>query len=619
MLLSHIYLEYLNNPKPILISNLSQEFGNCNSIIKSLIKNEYLKIIDIPVNRNESESNQNNLSNLDEININLNEEQLIAKNKIIKTINDRIFKTFLIYGVTGSGKTLVYIQAIKHCIEIGKTALLLVPEISLTPQLIDRFNNFFKDNIAVLHSRQSEGERYDAWRSILDEKVKIVIGARSAIFAPLNNLGLIIIDEEHETSYKQESPAPRYNARDAAIIRGKIENVVVVLGSATPSFESMFNAKNSKYELIEILNRADDALMPEIKLIDTLQKRKNDEMLGALSIDLLQHIKEKISKKEGVILFQNRRGFAFMMQCRECGDIPKCRNCSVTLTYHKAINKMKCHYCGFTTDVYKSCNECGSDSIIEIGYGTQRIEETLEEFFTNSDIKPVIQRMDLDTTKRKGSYRKYLQAFSNGEIDILIGTQMVAKGLDFARVTLVGVINADLQLFLPDFRASERTFQLLTQVAGRAGRHSSFPGKVLIQTAHPTNKAIEAAIERDYYDFYESEIVHRKNAEYPPFIRFILIEFSGNDDDKVMNAAKHFTNLVQKDNKYFIKLGPSQPTIFKINTQFRRILIIKNYKLTDPNGTQLRKLLKSTIEEYNLKHSNPTVKVTIDIDTFSSI
>ena len=530
-----------------------------------------------------------------------------------------MFKPFLLHGVTGSGKTLVYIHLIKDILKLGKTSLLLVPEINLTPQLIDRFKQAFSEDFAVLHSRMSDGERFDSWRSIRDGKVRIVLGARSAIFAPLKDIGLIVVDEEHEPSYKQTSPAPRYNARDLAVIRAKMENAVVLLGSATPSIESMFNAQSGKYELLQITDRADGAKLPVINVINTLEARKHGQLIGSVSKILLDEISERIIKKEGVILFQNRRGFSSYIECMECGFIPVCQNCDVSLTFHKVRNQLRCHYCGFFQSAESSCTTCGFPEMKEIGFGTQRIEDELESYFKGCNIPVKIERMDTDTTRKKGSHRSILSRFARGETDILIGTQMVAKGLDFARVTLVGVINADLQLFLPDFRASERTFQLLTQVAGRAGRSSELVGKVLIQTTHPDNMAIYATRIASYSKFYEEELTHRRNAVYPPFARFIIIEFSGKDDILVKDHIYKFLYLLPFKAKFWNVLGPVLPSISKMKNEFRRTLIIKSIKDLDKNGSLMRRSIKRAIEDYKRNYANTSVKMTVDIDSYSGI
>jgi len=477
----------------------------------------------------------------------------------------------------------------------------------------------------VMHSHKSAGERFDAWQMARRGKIRIVIGARSAIFAPLPNLGVIIVDEEHEPSYKQDDPAPRYNARDCAIVRGTVENAVVVLGSATPSLETMFNALSGKYHLLEITGRADGAKMPTIQVVDVLLRRKQGKMQGVFSEDLLKAIVERVQRREGVILFQNRRGFASRFECLDCGHIPMCPNCSVPLTYHKFRDQLRCHYCGHSHAAEKACTNCGSVSIKEIGSGTQRIEEDLQEelgkaletYLRQHDGEKraiEIQRMDLDTTSKKGSHTQMLTRFAKGEIDILLGTQMVAKGLDFARVTLVGVINADMQMYLPDFRASERTFQLLTQVAGRAGRSSDFHGEVIIQTAHPKHQTIVAATLGSYELFYNDELQYRREAHYPPFSRFVMIEFSGKDEPVVNMQAQHFAYFIPHEHKAFTRLGPAPPSIARLRGQYRRIVVLKNHREHDPSGKIMRSAILHAYQLYNQKYPSSAVRITIDVD-----
>ncbi len=616
--LSHIYLYHRrNHGEPIAIADIVQELKISEQAIVQLAAKGYLRISTREVIRSEVIGNSR-LAERDESTLALSAEQEHAARKISESITSNKHKTFLLHGVTGSGKTLVYFHAIKQAMSVGKNTLLLLPEISLTPQLTDRFRAAFGDNIAVLHSRISAGERFDQWRQIAAGKIKIVIGARSAIFAPIERLGLIIVDEEHEPSYKQESPAPRYNARDCAIVRGGMESAVVVLGSATPSMESIYNASTGKYHLLKISSRADDAKMPEIRIINMQEERKRKFILKSFSQDLLDAIALRISKKEGVILFHNRRGFSSLLECDDCGAISKCTNCSVTLTYHKTARQLRCHYCGFARIAPNACEVCGGMTMREIGAGTQRIEEELAQLLEMRGLKAQIARLDADTTAKRGSHRAILHDFASGKTDILVGTQMVAKGLDFNRVTLVGVMNADLQLFMPDFRASERTFQLLTQVAGRAGRSGDYRGEVLIQTSHPDHQAILAAVSGRYDHFYGDELQLRKEAYYPPFTRFVTVEFSGSSEEKVHEQALKFAYYLPKNQSLLI-LGPTVPTIWRLRSQYRRFLIIKNIKHADPAGEQLRHALRSTYGNYQQNAAVSTVRVNIDIDSFGGL
>lgn len=618
LLLSYLFLQHKYSAEPTLLSDALRETQTSAATADALTKKELIEISEIEIDRGKNVIESESLAQNDETEMQPTNEQTVAIEKISESIDKSEFETYLLHGITGSGKTLVYLNLISKVIDIGKTALVLVPEISLTPQLIDRFNALFPDLIAVLHSKMSDGQRYDSWRNILKGKAKIVIGARSAIFAPIQNLGLIIVDEEHDSSYKQTSPAPRYNARDCAIVRANREGCPIILGSATPSLESYYNAKSGKYKLLEIKNRADDAQMPKIRIIDTIDARKKGQFKGSFTKDLLEAIAQRVERQEGVILFQNRRGFSAYLECHDCGYIPMCENCSVSLTYHKHSDKLRCHYCGFTTNPPKTCPSCGYFELSEIGFGTQRIEDELSERLSEMNVKAVIERMDLDTTSRKGSHRRILTSFANGSTDILVGTQMVAKGLDFARVTLVGVVNADLSLYIPDFRSSERTFQILTQVSGRAGRSKEKTGEVIIQTSHPTNFSITASKSNSLDYFYNSEIRNRDLALYPPFTRFVMIEFSGKDEHSVLTNALRFRELLHESNGIVI-MGPVAPSIARLRGNFRRIIIIKDLKKVDPSGSMLRQKLKTALDEYKQKFAASSVRLILDIDSYSGV
>ncbi len=539
----------------------------------------------------------------------LNDRQLSAIDSISSPIQANIFQTFLLHGVTGSGKTQVYIEVIKKTLEQKRAVITLVPEISLTPQLIDRYRAYFGNEVAVLHSKMSIGERYDTWRDVQSGKCNVIIGARSALFAPVKNLGLIVVDEEHEASFKQNDTAPRYNARDCAIVRASMQKAVVVLGSATPSLESYHNVTTGKYTLLELPDRVDNALMPDILVVDTREARKKKTIHNNISFTLRDHIQLRLQRKEGIILLQNRRGFAPIQQCLDCGASPQCPHCSVTLTYHKVRNQLRCHYCGHTIPAVTACMTCGSTNVKLFGAGTQRVEEDIAVLFPQAKIV----RMDLDTTARKGSHKEILDAFGSGEADILLGTQMVAKGLDFPRVTLVGVINADTQLHLPDFRASERTFQLLTQVSGRAGRTAAQKGEVIIQTSNPLDDAIKATVDHNYKGFYEHELQKRKEIFYPPFSRIILIELKGKDDKLVQQHAHLLRQLIAPAD-FFEVLGPQQAPIPKLRDEYRWRIIIKNDKDKDIGGARLRVVLQHAMDEYTAKHTTRAVKVILDVD-----
>jgi primosomal protein N' (replication factor Y) (superfamily II helicase) len=454
---------------------------------------------------------------------------------------------FLLHGVTGSGKTEVYLQAIAHALESGKGAIVLVPEISLTPQTVERFKARFSSGplqtlVAVLHSHLSTGERHDEWHKIRQGRARIVIGARSAIFAPVEPLGLIIVDEEHEHTYKQEE-APRYHARDVAVMRGQMENAVVVLGSATPSLESYANCKKGKFTLLEMPERVDDQKMPYVRVVDMRQAQHGDKGIPIFSPQLKEAITQRLERGEQTILFLNRRGYSSSFQCPKCGFVAECPNCSISLTYHRTDQKLACHVCGHTEQVPLICptKTCRNPEIRYAGVGTQKVEDTLGKLFP----KARVRRMDADTMKRKDDYRATLGDFRAGKIDILVGTQMIAKGLHFPNVTLVGIIYADMALHQPDFRAGERTFQLLTQVAGRAGR-GDVEGEVFVQAFTPFHPAIQFARRHDFQGFYEQEIEFREQLKYPPFSRVALLTLKGRNEDKVKFSADHLRRELEK-------------------------------------------------------------------------
>ena len=481
----------------------------------------------------------------------LNAAQAKALSEVTEAMDaENSSRTFLLHGVTGSGKTEIYLQAIAHALEQGKGAIVLVPEISLTPQTVERFKARFSSGklqtlVAVLHSHLSAGERHDEWHKIRQGRARIVIGARSAIFAPVEPLGLIIVDEEHETSYKQEE-APRYHARDVAIMRGQMENAVVVLGSATPSLESYHNAKRGKYSLLELPERVDDQKMPRVRVVDMRQAAAKEKGAPIFSPQLKEAIHQRLDRGEQTILFLNRRGYSTSLQCEKCGYVANCPNCSISLTYHRIEQKLACHICGFVDKVPQFCpnEKCKNPAIRFSGTGTQRVEEALAKIFPHARIR----RMDSDTMRRKDDYRKTLGDFRAGKIDILVGTQMIAKGLHFPNVTLVGIIHADSALHQPDFRAGERTFQLLTQVAGRAGR-GDVEGEVFVQAFAPFHPAIQHARRHDYTGFYEQEIEFREQLKYPPSSRVALLTLKGRNEDKVKFSAEHLKRELENIHK----------------------------------------------------------------------
>lgn len=513
----------------------------------------------------------------------LNAEQTSVFTQVTQALDLRQGKTFLLHGVTGSGKTEIYLQAIAHTLRQGKGAIVLVPEIALTPQTVERFKARFSSGplqtlVAVLHSHLSAGERHDEWHKIRQGRARIVIGARSAIFAPVEPLGLIIVDEEHEHSYKQEE-APRYHARDVAVVRGQMENAVVVLGSATPSLESFYNVQKKKYHLLEMPTRVDDKKMPIVRVIDMRHvARKEKQGPPVFSPELKEAMTKRLERKEQTLLFLNRRGFATSLQCNLCGYVAQCPNCSVSLTYHRAAEKLMCHICAHETKAPKVCPEpkCKNPGIRYSGLGTERVESTLTKIFPHARIR----RMDSDTLKRKEDYRNILGDFRTGKIDILVGTQMIAKGLHFPNVTLVGIVFADLSLHVPDFRAAERTFQLLTQVAGRAGR-GDVEGEVFVQSFTPFHPSIQYARRHDFAGFYEQEIEFRQQLEYPPLSRIALITLKGVNEDKVKLSIEHVKREIEK--LAFPKLiiaGPAPAPLARAETKFRYQIMLRTHQMS---------------------------------------
>ena len=544
----------------------------------------------------------------------LSSQQEKVINEVSKEIVNDHFKTFLLHGVTGSGKTQIYIELTKKVLERKKTALILVPEISLTPQITSRFFNVFGDDVTVLHSRMSPGERYDSWYRIFKGKSNVVIGARSALFAPLKNLGLIVVDEEHDASYKQADMIPKYNARDAAIMIGNTVNCPVLLGSATPSIESMYNAKSGKYQLLELPERIDNAKLPVITLVDVNRERKKQRMENIFSKTLLDKIEERLKRNEGVIILQNRRGFSTQIYCTDCGEVELCDNCSVPMVYHINKNNIQCHYCGLVKDVPKACTHCGSIQLKYFGAGTERVEDELEFYFP----KVKMSRIDSDSITKKSALSRLLLSFGFGEIDILVGTQMVSKGLDFSRVTLVGVISAETTLWLPDFRADERTFQLLTQVSGRAGRSKS-PGEVIIQTQNEKHFALQMVLNNNYNGFYEREIGDRERMGFPPFTRIALIETKDQSNERAKGALTGYYNEFKKYNKLLTISPPSPAIIARLKGQYRYQILIKSQRKTDPGGKILRKAILDSFVEFNRKSRYKDVRLIYDVDPQSLI
>ncbi|MEL7832726.1 replication restart helicase PriA [Fodinibius sp. N2] len=538
----------------------------------------------------------------------LNKEQQGAFSQISASLDENTFSSFLLYGITGSGKTEVYIHALKKALEQGKGGLVLVPEIGLTPQIVKRFHLIFGDDIAVLHSRLTNRERYDAWRALQKGEKRIAIGARSAVFAPVQNLGLIVVDEEHDMSYKQEDPAPRYNGRDVAVMRGRITNSTVVMGSATPSMSSLYGAKKDKSTYLELTKRPFEAKLPQVNVLDLKQYRS--AMKGPIAIPLYEAIKTAKENGEQAILLYNRRGFSSYLQCSTCGEIPECPNCSVSLTYHKSKKQLRCHYCGYSEREPRRCKECGNNTVAPRGSGTQKLEQEITELYPEAETL----RMDFDTTSGKDAHSQILKAFGRKEADILVGTQIVGKGLDFPDVTVVGVIDADTELAFPSFRSGERMYQLLSQVAGRSGRADK-EGKVFFQTWQPDHPAIQKAKEHDYKSFARQELAYRKMLQYPPYSRIIRFIFKGKKENNVQRVATIFTEcLADVLGSMEAVLGPSPAAIAKMQNFYRWETFIK----IDPsNGAAaIERMLDKTFDLFDEQKPKgaSSVRINVNVD-----
>ncbi|MCI5703403.1 MAG: primosomal protein N' [Erysipelotrichaceae bacterium] len=582
-------------PKQLEIVELIKKQGRVlkssikSSVVSTLIKKNVLKEVSEEVYR------LNNEKKVVDQKINLTSEQELVFNKIKESVNQ--FQPFLLFGVTGSGKTLVYIKIIEYVLHFNKEVIVLVPEISLTPQIVSRFKKKFGNLIAILHSGLSAGEKYDEWRKIERGEVKIVIGARSAIFAPFKNLGLIVIDEEHSDSYKQENN-PKYSTIDIALWRAKYHNCCVVLGSATPSIESYVRAKNNIYTLLEMKNRYNNNF-PDIHLINMRDSIKNGYKI--ISKELFDAINLRLERHEQTIILLNRRGYATNITCHDCGYVVKCKYCDIPLTYHKSSNTLRCHYCGYALPLVKTCPVCKSKNIDYFGLGTQRLEEELNRMF-----KARIVRMDVDTTSKKGAHEKIIKDFLEQKYDILLGTQMIAKGLDFPNVTLVGVINGDATLNMPDFRSGERTFQLLNQIAGRSGRATK-KGEVFIQAFNTDHYSIVLATKNDYETFAKEELLIRKMLKYPPFYNLLIIKVLGKNEENVIsecNKCIAYLNSNIKENVYI--LGPAPAYIPKINNIYYYQITLK-YKNTKDIIKEMHYLNK-------IYSNNKLVKIEIDFN-----
>src|SRR5882762_4819937 len=589
--------------KPMRAAELLRQTSLDNQTLRALVKRGLAELREEAVVRDPHADEQFIATS----NLVLNPEQERALNEITQALDSpETARPILLYGVTGSGKTEIYLQAIRATLDRGRSAIVLVPQISLTPQTVERFKGRFADlpdAVAGLHSHLSEGERHDEWHKIHSGRARIVIGARSAVFAPLKGLGLIIVDEEHETTYKQEE-APRYHARDVAVVRAKIEKCAVVLGSATPSLESYHNATTGKYELLILTQRVDDQQMPLIRIVDLRQERRKEKIAPILSEKLSQAIANRLEKREQTILFLNRRGFSTSLLCSNCGEARDCPNCSVALTFHRHMARLSCHLCGHTAAVPKKCPECGKDALIYAGFGTEKVESTVSHLFPKANVR----RMDADSMTRKEAYRETLRNFRTGKIDILVGTQMIAKGLHFPNVTLVGIINADLALHLPDFRAGERTFQLLTQVAGRAGRGET-SGEVFVQTYTPFSPSIQFARHHDFAGYFDQELEFRERCDFPPFKHAILITVRSAHEGRAKLSAETLVRRLKESLGSEFILGDASPApLEKLQGQFRFHILLRGGAIM-----RLSRLVRETLDKLPLPED---VVATVDVDPY---
>ncbi len=588
---------------PVLAAELLRKTSLDNQTLRALQKRGLIEVKEAAVTR-DPHANEEFIQTAT---LELNPEQIAA----LKAVEDALHepetaRPILLHGVTGSGKTEIYLQGIRRALDQGKTAIVLVPEISLTPQTVERFKGRFAedpDQVAVLHSHLSEGERHDEWHKINSGRARIVIGARSAVFAPLKNLGLIVVDEEHETTYKQEE-APRYHARDVAIVRAKLEKCVVLLGSATPSLESYYNASKGRYLLSQLPQRVDQCRMPLIRIVDLRLEGRKEKSMIILSEKLRAAIDSRLEKKEQTILFLNRRGFSTSLLCRNCGEARDCPNCSVALTFHRDLNRLSCHLCGHTAAVPKKCPDCGQDALIYSGFGTEKVESTVSAVFPHA----VVRRMDADSMTRKESYRDVLRSFRSGKIDILVGTQMIAKGLHFPNVTLVGIINADLALHMPDFRAGERTFQLLTQVAGRAGRGET-SGEVFVQTFTPFSPSIQFARHHDFAGYFQQELEFREKCDFPPSNHAVLMTVRSSHEQKAQFSAETLHRRLKENLGDEFVTGEATPApLKKLQGQYRFHILLRGQAIV-----RLSRKVRETLDKLPFPDD---VIVTVDVDPY---
>jgi primosomal protein N' (replication factor Y) len=629
--LGQLFLAHMRGDGPQPITQLARETGSSAAAIEALV-GKGLATLESIIRPPDDAPFDALLVSRDEAALTLTPEQSAAVMTITGAMPPspaHAYAPYLLEGVTGSGKTVVYQRVMQEVLDRGQTCLMLVPEIALTPQLHDRFRAVFGERVALMHSRMSMGDRVGTWQRIKRGELPVVIGARSAVFAPLRNVGLIVVDEEHEPSYKQDDPAPRYHGRDVAIMRAAFEQCAVILGSATPSLESVHNARTGRYTHLALTHRTDGASMPTLSVVNIAAEKEAGRMKGTLSSHLIDAVLQRTERHEGSILFLNRRGFASQLTCQDCGHVATCPNCDVHLTWHKKPGHLRCHYCGHTEAVRTACTECGSTDLRDGGIGTQRVEEELTsetgnrkpetkpetgQLRTANGNRPVIARMDADTMQKRNAHRKLLEKFAGGEVDVIVGTQMVAKGLDIARVTLVAVVLADQALHQSDFRAAERTVQLLVQVAGRAGRTAKRPGEVIIQTFAPSHPAIQAVVDQRVTEWMDTELQLRKEAGYPPYSRFMVLELSGPDEGELDHAARVLDRLLPTDDPAIVRFAPVAPSVAWVRNRHRRIIVIKNPKDVDPSGARARTLISAALNTYYESYASASVRVSIDVD-----
>tara|TARA_R110002126_G_scaffold112105_1_gene250199 strand:+ start:58789 stop:61209 length:2421 start_codon:yes stop_codon:yes gene_type:complete len=595
------FFQLASTKKPIKVKDLETKANVSSAVLKSLVDKNIFEFYEIQTDRINFKGDTNSLKTLNEF-----QEKALAEIK--ETFKHKDVTLF--HGITSSGKTEVYTKLIQKVLEDGKQVLFLLPEIALTTQIITRLQFYFGDQISVFHSKYSMNERVEVWNNVLENKTKaqIILGARSSIFLPFSNLGLIVVDEEHETSYKQFEPSPRYNARDAAIVLAKMHQAKILLGSATPSLESYFNAQQNKYGFVTLNRRFGNVQLPKIELIDVKEKQRKKEMKGHFSDRMLKLITTALEEKEQVILFQNRRGYSPVVECKTCGVAPQCPNCDVSLTFHKFKHELRCHYCNYQRAMPNSCAACGSNTLDTKGFGTEQIELELKELLP--DYK--IGRMDLDTTRGKFGYQKIIGAFEAQEIDVLVGTQMLSKGLDFANVSLVGILNADTMLNFPDFRAHERAYQMMVQVSGRAGR-SKKQGNVAIQTYNPYHKILQQVSTTNYIEMYKEQLQERWQYKYPPYFRLIKITLKHRDYNKVDTGVNWLFKALYNSFGAYV-LGPTAPAVSRIRNQYIKNIVIKiPPKQSLANTKKQVTTIKNTFEA--VKDFRP-IRFIIDVDAY---